>query len=74
MADDLERETTELLQRLVRLNTVNPPGNERPAQEYRHMSLELLGQLAHGRDERIDVRDLALAVDCYREVATELLG
>jgi acetylornithine deacetylase/succinyl-diaminopimelate desuccinylase-like protein len=33
MADDLERETTELLQRLVRFNTVNPPGNERPAQE-----------------------------------------
>jgi acetylornithine deacetylase/succinyl-diaminopimelate desuccinylase-like protein len=33
MPDDLERETTELLQRLVRLNTVNPPGNERPAQE-----------------------------------------
>jgi acetylornithine deacetylase/succinyl-diaminopimelate desuccinylase-like protein len=33
MAADLERETTELLQRLVRVNTVNPPGNERPAQE-----------------------------------------
>jgi acetylornithine deacetylase/succinyl-diaminopimelate desuccinylase-like protein len=33
MADDLERETTELLTALVRLNTVNPPGNERPAQE-----------------------------------------
>jgi acetylornithine deacetylase/succinyl-diaminopimelate desuccinylase-like protein len=33
MADDLERETTELLQRLVRINTVNPPGDERPAQE-----------------------------------------
>jgi acetylornithine deacetylase/succinyl-diaminopimelate desuccinylase-like protein len=33
MADDLERETTELLQRLVRFNTVNPPGDERPAQE-----------------------------------------
>jgi acetylornithine deacetylase/succinyl-diaminopimelate desuccinylase-like protein len=33
MADDLERETTELLQLLVRTNTVNPPGNERPAQE-----------------------------------------
>src|SRR3954462_15822482 len=31
--DDLERETTELLQRLVRFDTVNPPGNERPAQE-----------------------------------------
>ena len=41
---------------------------------YRHMSLELLGELAHGRDERVDVRDLALAVDCYRDVATELLG
>ena len=33
MAEDLERETTELLQRLVRFNTVNPPGNERPAQD-----------------------------------------
>jgi acetylornithine deacetylase/succinyl-diaminopimelate desuccinylase-like protein len=33
MADDLERDTTELLQLLVRTNTVNPPGNERPAQE-----------------------------------------
>jgi acetylornithine deacetylase/succinyl-diaminopimelate desuccinylase-like protein len=33
MSVDLERETTELLQRLVRLNTVNPPGNERAAQE-----------------------------------------
>jgi acetylornithine deacetylase/succinyl-diaminopimelate desuccinylase-like protein len=33
MAEDLERETTELLQRLVRINTVNPPGAERPAQE-----------------------------------------
>jgi acetylornithine deacetylase/succinyl-diaminopimelate desuccinylase-like protein len=33
MPDDLERETTELLRDLVRLNTVNPPGNERPAQE-----------------------------------------
>jgi acetylornithine deacetylase/succinyl-diaminopimelate desuccinylase-like protein len=33
MSDDLERETSELLRDLVRLNTVNPPGNERPAQE-----------------------------------------
>jgi acetylornithine deacetylase/succinyl-diaminopimelate desuccinylase-like protein len=41
---------------------------------YRHMTPELLGELAHGRDERVDVRDLALAVDCYRGVATELLG
>jgi acetylornithine deacetylase/succinyl-diaminopimelate desuccinylase-like protein len=33
-ADELQRETTEVLQRLVRFNTVNPPGNEQPAMEY----------------------------------------
>jgi len=32
--DELQRETTEVLQTLVRFNTVNPPGNERPAIEY----------------------------------------
>ena len=31
---DLQAETTEVLQALVRFNTVNPPGNERPAIEY----------------------------------------
>ena len=31
MPDDLEGRATELLQALVRLNTVNPPGNETPA-------------------------------------------
>ena len=31
---DLQAETTEVLARLVRFNTVNPPGNERPAIEY----------------------------------------
>jgi acetylornithine deacetylase/succinyl-diaminopimelate desuccinylase-like protein len=31
---DLERDTTRLLQELVRFNTVNPPGNERPAIEF----------------------------------------
>jgi acetylornithine deacetylase/succinyl-diaminopimelate desuccinylase-like protein len=30
---DLQHETTELLQRLVRIDTVNPPGAERPVQE-----------------------------------------
>ncbi len=30
----LQDETTNVLQRLVRFNTVNPPGNERPAIEY----------------------------------------
>jgi acetylornithine deacetylase/succinyl-diaminopimelate desuccinylase-like protein len=32
--DQLQTETTELLQQLVRFNTVNPPGDERPAIEY----------------------------------------
>jgi acetylornithine deacetylase/succinyl-diaminopimelate desuccinylase-like protein len=31
---DLQAETTEVLQRLIRFNTVNPPGNERDAIEY----------------------------------------
>jgi acetylornithine deacetylase/succinyl-diaminopimelate desuccinylase-like protein len=30
--------------------------------------------LMHGKDERIDVRDVGLAVDCYRDVSKELLG
>ncbi len=35
MVDErLQRETTEVLQRLVRFNTVNPPGSERAAIEY----------------------------------------
>jgi acetylornithine deacetylase/succinyl-diaminopimelate desuccinylase-like protein len=41
---------------------------------FRHMSIDDLSALVHGRDERIDVRDLGLAVDCYRAVVTELLG
>jgi len=32
--EELERRTTELLQRLIRFNTVNPPGNEQEAQEF----------------------------------------
>ncbi|HEY5187710.1 MAG TPA: M20/M25/M40 family metallo-hydrolase [Solirubrobacteraceae bacterium] len=32
--EQLQRECTEVLQRLVRFNTVNPPGNEREAIEY----------------------------------------
>jgi acetylornithine deacetylase/succinyl-diaminopimelate desuccinylase-like protein len=34
IAADLQDETTEVLQGLIRFNTVNPPGNERPAIEY----------------------------------------
>ena len=40
----------------------------------RHMGLGDVEALVHGRNERIDVRDLALAVDCYRSVVVELLG
>jgi acetylornithine deacetylase/succinyl-diaminopimelate desuccinylase-like protein len=36
-------ETTEVLQRLLRFNTVNPPGNERSAQEYLSNYLEQAG-------------------------------
>ena len=39
----LERRTTELLQRLIRFNTVNPPGNEGPAQEWLKGLLEEAG-------------------------------
>ena len=41
--DDLQAETTEVLQRLVRFNTVNPPGNERAAIEYLAALLEQSG-------------------------------
>ena len=41
--DDLQRETTEVLQHLVRFNTVNPPGNERPAIEYLKAYVEHAG-------------------------------
>jgi acetylornithine deacetylase/succinyl-diaminopimelate desuccinylase-like protein len=42
-SDALERRTTELLQRLIRFNTVNPPGNEGPAQEFLRETLEPAG-------------------------------
>jgi acetylornithine deacetylase/succinyl-diaminopimelate desuccinylase-like protein len=40
---DLERRTTELLQRLIRFNTVNPPGNEAEAQDHLKGVLERAG-------------------------------
>jgi len=40
---DLQAETTELLQRLIRFNTVNPPGNERDALEYLEAYLRKAG-------------------------------
>ncbi|MBA2342168.1 MAG: M20/M25/M40 family metallo-hydrolase [Thermoleophilaceae bacterium] len=42
-AADLERSTTELLQRLIRFNTVNPPGAEAEAQEFLKGLLERAG-------------------------------
>ncbi len=43
MSPDLQAETTTVLQRLVRFNTVNPPGNERPAIEYLAEYLQAVG-------------------------------
>jgi acetylornithine deacetylase/succinyl-diaminopimelate desuccinylase-like protein len=40
---ELERRTTELLQQLIRFNTVNPPGNEQAAQEFLKELLEGAG-------------------------------
>src|SRR3954451_3879895 len=40
----------------------------------RRQSLYEAWPLMHGKDERIDVRDVAFAVDCYRDVSKELLG
>src|SRR5947199_7599660 len=42
-AEDLQQETTELLAQLIRFNTVNPPGNERPAIEHLAAYLERAG-------------------------------
>jgi acetylornithine deacetylase/succinyl-diaminopimelate desuccinylase-like protein len=40
----------------------------------RHQGLLEGAPLIHGADERIDVRDLALAADCYATLARRLLG
>jgi acetylornithine deacetylase/succinyl-diaminopimelate desuccinylase-like protein len=40
---DLEQRTTQLLQRLIQFNTVNPPGNEQAAQEFLKEMLEAAG-------------------------------
>ena len=40
---DLERRATELLQQLIRFNTVNPPGNEAAAQDFLRDLLEAAG-------------------------------
>src|ERR1700693_3767090 len=56
MADEqLQQETTEVLQRLVRFNTVNPPGRERAAIEYLAAYLDEAGfetELLAADDER----------------------
>jgi acetylornithine deacetylase/succinyl-diaminopimelate desuccinylase-like protein len=43
MPGALQQEAIEVLQRLLRMNTVNPPGNERPAQEYLAALLDQAG-------------------------------
>jgi acetylornithine deacetylase/succinyl-diaminopimelate desuccinylase-like protein len=41
---------------------------------HRHQPLVQTAPLIHGADERIDVRDLALATELYRELAVRTLG
>jgi len=41
---------------------------------HRHQSLLESAPLIHGADERIDVRDLAFATECYAELARRILG
>lgn len=43
MSHDLQQETVALLQRLIRFDTVNPPGNERLLQEQLHGELTAAG-------------------------------
>ena len=40
----------------------------------RHTTLYEMWPLIHAPDERIDVRDLAFATRCYRDLTRELLG
>src|SRR5436190_863432 len=62
-AHRLQEETVEVLQRLVRFNTVNPPGRERPAIEYLDDYLSQAGfeteQLAADEERPNLVADLA---------------
>jgi acetylornithine deacetylase/succinyl-diaminopimelate desuccinylase-like protein len=58
---DLHSEAIEVLQRLIRFNTVNPPGNERPAIEY----LE-----AYLRDAGFDTELLAAVPERPNLIAT----
>ncbi len=60
----LQQETTEVLQRLVRFNTVNPPGNERPAIEYLD---------AYLRDAGFETEQLA-AEDARPNLVADLRG
>jgi acetylornithine deacetylase/succinyl-diaminopimelate desuccinylase-like protein len=72
-ADDLQRETTDLLSELVRFNTVNPPGRERPAIEFLAAYLRDAGfeteLLAADEDRPNLVADLTSGADgptlCY---------
>ncbi|MGN6372711.1 MAG: M20/M25/M40 family metallo-hydrolase [Solirubrobacteraceae bacterium] len=41
---------------------------------HRHQGLLETQPLIHAADERIDVRDMELAVDCYRHLALRILG
>lgn len=73
LADGLQEQTTEVLRRLVRFNTVNPPGSERQAAEYLADYLQQAGletELLGATEERPNlIADLHGAQDgptlCY---------
>jgi acetylornithine deacetylase/succinyl-diaminopimelate desuccinylase-like protein len=57
-AEELERRATELLQRLIRFDTVNPPGDERQCQELLRGELERAGfevELLEARPNRTNL-------------------
>jgi acetylornithine deacetylase/succinyl-diaminopimelate desuccinylase-like protein len=69
-SDDLQRETTEVLQRLVRFNTVNPPGSERPAIEYLAQYLQAAGLRTEVLAETEDRPNLVADLDGERDGPT----
>jgi acetylornithine deacetylase/succinyl-diaminopimelate desuccinylase-like protein len=67
---DLQPETTDVLQRLVRFNTVNPPGNERPAIEYLADYLQAAGLRTEMLGEAEDRPNLIADLDGDRDGPT----
>src|SRR5882762_5584177 len=69
---DLQSETVEVLQALVRFNTVNPPGNERPAIEYLRDYVAAAGFETEILSSTPDRANLIATLDSGREGPTLL--